>query len=113
LLFSDVDPSRAGSGAKEFDLVIARRHVLLAVGVSALAASLASFAQQPGKVARIGFLISETPADQKSRIDAVRAGLRDRGYVEGGNVIIDVRSADGNYDRLPDWRRNWRDSSAR
>jgi putative ABC transport system substrate-binding protein len=71
------------------------------MGASALVAPVTSYAQQSGKVPRIGFLISETLAGQKSRIDAVRVGLRDRGYVEGRNIIIEVRSADGNYDRLP------------
>jgi putative ABC transport system substrate-binding protein len=71
---------------------------LLALG----AAPLASLAQQPPrKVPRIGLLISETPAGQASRIEALRAGLRDLGYVEGGSIAIELRSADGNYDRLP------------
>lgn len=79
-----------------------RRRIVLALLASALAAPLASFAQQPqGTVPRIGFLISETLSGQASRVEALRAGLRDRGYVEGKDIAIDVRSADGNYDRLP------------
>jgi putative ABC transport system substrate-binding protein len=81
--------------------VIARRRVLFALGVSALAAPIAAFAQQPGKIPRVGCLVSETVASQRSRLDALRAGLRDRGYVEGRNIVIEVRSADGKYDRLP------------
>jgi putative ABC transport system substrate-binding protein len=54
--------------------------------------------QQP--MPRVGCLISETLSGQASRIDALRAGLRDRGYVEGRNIAIEIRSADGNYDRL-------------
>ena len=80
--------------------MIARRHFVLALGASALAASLASFAQQPGKVPRIGFLIPETLSTEASRVDALRAGLRDHGYVEGKNIAIELRSAEGNYDRL-------------
>ena len=71
---------------------------LLALG----AAPYASLAQQsPRKAPRIGLLISETPAGQASRIEALRAGLRDLGYVEGGSIAIELRSADGNYGRLP------------
>ena len=71
------------------------------MGVSALAAPLASFAQPSTKTARIGLLIPETPSVEASRVDALRAGLRDHGYVEGQNINIEVRSAEGNYDRLP------------
>lgn len=80
-----------------------RRRIALALLAGTLAAPLAPFAQQPlGKVPRIGFLIAETVSGQASRIEALRAGLLDRGYVEGRNVVIEVRSADGNYDRLPE-----------
>jgi putative ABC transport system substrate-binding protein len=68
--------------------------------MSALVAPLASLAQQSGKVPRIGLLIPETPSVEASRIEALRAGLRDRGYVEGSNMAIELRSAEGNYDRL-------------
>jgi putative ABC transport system substrate-binding protein len=80
--------------------VIDRRQFVLALGVSALAAPLVSLAQPP-KVPRVGFLISETLSGQASRVDALRAGLRNHGYVEGKNIAIEIRSADGNYDRLP------------
>ena len=80
-----------------------RRTLIIALSAGALVASLASFAQQPqGKVPRVGFLISETLSGQVSRIEALRAGLRDLGYVEGKNIAIEFRSAEGNYDRLPD-----------
>jgi putative tryptophan/tyrosine transport system substrate-binding protein len=67
-----------------------------------LAAPFAAFAQQPSKVYRIGFLNSETLSAQASRVDALRAGLREQGYVEGNNIAIEIRSADGNYDLLPE-----------
>ena len=81
--------------------MISRRRVLT-LCFGAIAAPLASLAQQPlGKVPRIGFLISETLPGQASRIEALRGGLRDRGYVEGKNIAIEIRSAEGGYDRLP------------
>ena len=58
-------------------------------------------AQQP-KVVRIGFLGPNSAASTSSRIESLRAGLRDLGYVEGKNLVIESRWADGNYDRLPD-----------
>jgi putative ABC transport system substrate-binding protein len=75
----------------------------LALLAGALAAPLASFAQQPqGTVPRIGFLISETLSSQARRVEALRSGLLDLGYVEGKSIAIEVRSADGRYDRLPE-----------
>jgi putative ABC transport system substrate-binding protein len=65
------------------------------------AAPLAALGQQQTHAARIGFLGSESASNQAKRLDALRAGLRDLGYVEGGNIVIEVRWADGKYDRLP------------
>jgi putative tryptophan/tyrosine transport system substrate-binding protein len=76
-----------------------RRRFVALVG-SALAAPLASFAQPQRSFSRVGFLVSETLAGQANRIDALRAGLRDLGYVEGKSIAIEYRPADGNYDRL-------------
>src|SRR5689334_18299753 len=55
-------------------------------------------AQQPKKIPRIGYLV---PAAQSHRTEALRQGLRDLGYVEGKNIVIESRSAEGNSDRLP------------
>jgi putative ABC transport system substrate-binding protein len=79
---------------------IDRRHFVVALAVSAFAAPLASLAQKSGKVPRVGLLIPETAAVEAGRIDALRAGLRDYGYVEGKSIVTEVRSAEGNYDRL-------------
>jgi putative tryptophan/tyrosine transport system substrate-binding protein len=78
------------------------RRVLVALMGALLAVPSGIWAQQPQKRHRIGFLISERPSDQASRIEALRFGLRERGYVEGKNVAIEIRSADGNYERLPE-----------
>jgi putative tryptophan/tyrosine transport system substrate-binding protein len=63
---------------------------------------LSARAQQPAKIARIGFLGSSSPSDWASRMEALRSGLRDLGYVEGKNIVIEFRWAEGNYDRHRD-----------
>jgi putative ABC transport system substrate-binding protein len=57
-------------------------------------------AQESGKLHRIGFLIAPTPSFFSARLDAFRQGLRDLGYVEGKNIAIEARYADGRPDRL-------------
>ena len=57
-------------------------------------------AQQPGKVPRIGFLITSSPSAIAPRMDAFRHGLRELGYEEGKNILIERRHADGNADQL-------------
>ena len=80
-----------------------RRKLLLAggAGLCALAAPLASLAQQR-KVRRIGFLGASSASGYAPQVEALRAGLRDMGYVEGKNIVIEFRWADGKYDRLPE-----------
>jgi putative ABC transport system substrate-binding protein len=53
------------------------------------------------KPVRVGFLIAEAVADQTSRIDALRDGLVERGWVPGRNMVVEIRAADGVYARLP------------
>ena len=77
-----------------------RRKLIIALGASVLAAPADSFAQQQGKFWRIGFLGVGFPADWASRIDALRAGLRDLGYVEGKNFQFEFRWAEDKYERL-------------
>lgn len=77
-----------------------RRRLLLALGAGALAAPFASFAQQQGKVWRIGFLGTATAAGYVKEVDAIREGLRDLGYVEGKNIVIELRWAENNPERL-------------
>jgi putative ABC transport system substrate-binding protein len=57
-------------------------------------------AQQPTKIARIGFLVDGTPSTQSTRIQAFRQGLRDLGYMEEKNIVIEYRYAAGVADRL-------------
>ena len=53
-------------------------------------------------MARIGFLGSATAAGSAKSVEALRAGLRDFGHVEGRNIVIEFRWAEGKYDRLSD-----------
>ena len=79
-----------------------RRQFLIAAG-ALLAAPLPGFAQQPAAtLPRIGFLGVATPEAWATRVDALRAGFRDLGYIEGKNIVIEYRYAQGQYDRLPE-----------
>src|SRR5712692_9803286 len=59
-------------------------------------------AQQPTKTPRIGFLSAASPSTISARIEGFRQGLREMGYVEGQNITIEYRWAEGKLDRLPD-----------
>jgi len=58
-------------------------------------------AQQPTKVPRIGLLNASSPSTVAARIEVFRQGLRELGYVEGKNIVIEYRHAEGKLDRLP------------
>src|SRR6266542_4814921 len=58
-------------------------------------------AQQPTTIPRIRFLITSSPSVIAPRMDAFRQGLRALGYVEGKNIVIEPRHAEGKLDRLP------------
>jgi len=68
---------------------------------SLLPGPLAAEAQPAGKVPRIGVLLTTSQSFESTRVEAFRQGLRERGYVEGRNVVIEYRYGDGNLDRLP------------
>jgi putative ABC transport system substrate-binding protein len=59
-------------------------------------------AQQPKKIYRIGYLSAGAPADESSRSEAIRQALRELGYIEGQNVIIEYRHSEGKRDRYPE-----------
>ena len=79
-----------------------RRKLLVALGAGALVATIRSFAQQQPRSVRIGLLSSEVPSSWADRVEALRAGLRELGYVEGKNILIEFRWAEGKMDRLPE-----------
>ena len=79
---------------------LGRRELIALLGGAAAAWPFATRAQRI-KNARIGFLGLTSPYSHAARVAALRAGLRDLGWVEGRNIEIEFRWAEGNYDRLP------------
>ena len=78
-----------------------RRTFISGLTFGLLAAPLAAKAQPPGKVPRIGVLVVATRSFFSTRIESFRQGLRELGYVEGKNVLIEYRYAEGKLDLLP------------
>src|SRR5436190_16747746 len=79
-----------------------RRKFIGSVASALLAAPLPAPAQQAGKVYRIGILEAVPAAQNAANLDALRNGLRELGYVEGRNLSIEYRSADGRAERFPE-----------
>lgn len=81
-----------------------RRKLIIALGAGALAAPLATFAQPQNKIWRIGFLgtVFASGFGFADRVEALRAGLREAGYVEGKNLVIEFRWAEDKNERLPE-----------
>ena len=77
------------------------RLIGLAVILSLTLAPLAAEAQSAGRVYRIGILETRSTAMNAANLDAFRQGLRELGYVEGQNFVIEYRSADGRPERFP------------
>jgi putative ABC transport system substrate-binding protein len=80
--------------------MITRRTFLAGTGAMLLAAPLAAEAQQAAKVARIGYLSAALAANPHA-LEPFLQGLRDLGYVEGRNIVIEYRDAEGKLERLP------------
>jgi len=78
------------------------RGLLIAFTLGVLSVPLPALAQQPARIYRIGFLGQVSASTMAPQLEAFRQGLRDLGYVEGKNLTIEYRWAEGNYDRLPD-----------
>ena len=79
------------------------RRAFLSGAAALLAAPLAAEAQQAGKVYRIGVLGNKASDPAEAHLwQALRLGLRERGWVEGGNMLIEYRWAEGNFARLPE-----------
>jgi hypothetical protein len=78
-----------------------RAIVVLLVGLTLVFVPLAE-AQQTKKVPRIGYLSSFDPAAESTRSEPFRRALSERGYIEGQNIAIDYRYAEGKVDRFPE-----------
>jgi putative tryptophan/tyrosine transport system substrate-binding protein len=77
------------------------RTIAIAVMMTSVLCACAYVEAQPAKIVRVGFLGPTSAASNVSRMDALRAGLRDLGYVEGHNLVIESRWAEGKFERLP------------
>jgi len=73
----------------------------VALCATLFALCFAASAQQPKKIPRIGYLGAVSPSANAVRIEAFRQGLRELGYVDGKNIVIEWRFAEGKLDRLP------------
>jgi putative ABC transport system substrate-binding protein len=80
---------------------MSRRMMVFVLSVAILACTHPADAQQPTKLPQIGYLTGVTLSAQSARIEAFRQGLRELRYVEGKNIVIEWRSAEGKLDRLP------------
>src|SRR6516165_10555675 len=77
-----------------------RRDFIRGIAVSPAWSLAARAAQQP-EMPVVGFLRSASLADAADLVAAFRQGLKETGYIEGQNVVIELRSAEGHLDRLP------------
>jgi putative ABC transport system substrate-binding protein len=84
-------------------MMIIRVALAAALALGILAAPLAAEAQQAGKVPLIGYVGNSSPSLEPRLLGAFREGLRNLGYVEGQNIRIEYRWAEGRYERFPDF----------
>src|SRR5437867_5106808 len=77
------------------------RMPLILITVTLAAVGVIADAQQSTKIPRIGFLGAASPSANAARAEAFRQGLRELGYVEGKNIVIEWRFAEEKLDRLP------------
>ena len=90
------DPQPEGRMASHIE----RRKFLATLG-AAISWPLAARAQQAAKIPRVGLLSTFSPSETRPWHQALRQGLRDLGWVEGENISIEYRYAEGRLDRLP------------
>ncbi len=90
------------SVARRGDPVTTRRAFLGTLAGGLLAAPFTADAQPAGKVYRVGYLTAGSVTANPRVLEAFRQGLRELGWVEGQNIVIEYRSAEGHFDRLPD-----------
>jgi putative ABC transport system substrate-binding protein len=95
-----------GSGTKQAqrcDRDAMKKNVFcFALGAMLFALCFSAEAQEPAKIPRIGILIASSASFYSARVEALRQRLRELGYVEGKNIVIEYRYAEGKLERLPD-----------
>jgi putative ABC transport system substrate-binding protein len=89
-----------GAKRKQPEKLMSKLLVSVALSAMLVAPGLPAQAQQPGRVPRIGFLGATSSSANAARVEAFLQGLRDLGYVEGKNIIIEYRYAEGKAGRL-------------
>jgi putative ABC transport system substrate-binding protein len=82
-----------------------KEFICLALSTMLLALSLPAQAQQPKKIAKIGYFLPSTPAATAQNIEAFRQGMRELGHVEGKTFVLEVRYGEGRFERLPELAR--------
>ena len=83
-----------------------REFITAALGGLALYWPIEARAQKP-KIPRVGYLFSFTEREGRDLWDACREGLHDLGYVEGRNIVLEPRWAEGQHERLPELAMIW------
>jgi putative ABC transport system substrate-binding protein len=81
---------------------MSKKVTLLALGVLLLVLHFPAQSQQPARIPRIGILIAASTSFYSARVEALRQRLGELGYVEGKNIVIEYRYAEGKLERLPD-----------
>ena len=94
-------PSKSSSQISKSKIDNSKCRVLWLIAIALVAMSTLVSAQQPKKIPRVGYLSASSASVALVRTNAFRQGLRDFGYVEGKNLIVELRYADGKFDRLP------------
>src|SRR5215510_11177829 len=80
---------------------MSKKVVCLVICAMLFGLCLSASAQQPPKIPRIGYLVNASLSADSARYEAFRQGLRELGYVEGKNIVIENRNTEGKSDRLP------------
>jgi len=83
-------------------MIITRAALTVVLALGILATPLAAGAQQAAKTPRIGVLVLRSASDSAPQLEAFREELRERGWIEGQNIVLEYRSGDGRLDRLPE-----------
>lgn len=94
--------SSTGCSSRDFRIAMERRELIALLGATVAAYPFTARAQQPGKVWRIGVLETVSAEMNAANFDSFRRGLRELGYVERQNYVVEYRSADGRAERFPE-----------